>query len=119
MKNVIVEEQCPNVAKILTGPIVKYITLATNNCGYSGKTEELRASYIHHFFSSKSSTSKEENHNWREATNGPFVHEYWKTMKTEISSLEPMGACGIFERYDNMNTIQPTWAFKCYHYSYG
>ena len=50
MKNVIVEEQCPNVAKILTGPIVKYITLATNNCGYSGKTEELRASYIHHFF---------------------------------------------------------------------
>ena len=56
---------------------------------------------------------KEDNNNWREATTGPFAGKYWKTMKTDISNLESMGAWEIVYRDENINIIQQTWAFKC------
>ncbi len=31
----------PYVADLLASPLAKYITLAANDCGYSGKTKEL------------------------------------------------------------------------------
>jgi hypothetical protein len=35
------------VADLLASPLAKYITLAANDCGYSGKAEELVVTYVH------------------------------------------------------------------------
>ncbi len=40
----------PTIAKLLESPLAKYITLAANDCGYSGTAEELIVSYVHPLF---------------------------------------------------------------------
>ena len=40
-------------------------------------------------------------------------------MKTEIVTLDSMGALEIVERDDNTNSIQLTWYFKCNSYPDG
>lgn len=75
------DEQCPTVTELMASPLAKYITLAANDCGYGGTTEELIVNYVHPLFlKAKSATSREDNPNWREATNGPFADDYWKVL---------------------------------------
>ncbi len=38
------------VADLLASPLAQYITLAANDCGYSGTAEELIVSYVHPLF---------------------------------------------------------------------
>ena len=113
-------KSCPTVAELMDSPLSKFITLAANDCGYSGTTEELIVNYVHPLFlSAKSAASKEDNPNWRQAMQGPFADEYWDAMRVEISTLESMGAWEIVDRKDDMNVIDSTWAFKCKRYPDG
>ena len=41
-----VKEQCPTIAELMASPLAKYITLAANDCGYGGTTEELIVNYV-------------------------------------------------------------------------
>ncbi len=55
-------DDIPTIAKFLESPLAKYITLAANDCGYSGTAEELVVSYVHPLFlKAHSATSKEDN----------------------------------------------------------
>ena len=57
--------------------LAKYITLAANDCGYDGITEDPIVNYVYPFFlKARSDTSKEDNPNWCEATRGSFVDDY-------------------------------------------
>ncbi len=59
----------PTVAKLMDSPLVKYITLAANDCGYSGTVEELIVNYVHPLFlKAHSAASKLDNPSWKEAT---------------------------------------------------
>ena len=40
----------PTVADLMDSPLAQYITLAANDCGYSGTAEELIVNYVHHLF---------------------------------------------------------------------
>jgi hypothetical protein len=52
----------PTFAKLLESTLAKYITLAANDCGYSGTAEELIVSYVHPLFlKAHSAASKEDN----------------------------------------------------------
>ena len=52
----------PTVAELMDSPLAKYITLAANDCGYGGTTEELIVSYVHPLFlKAHSAASKEDN----------------------------------------------------------
>ena len=112
----------PTVAELLESPLAKYITLAANDCGYSGTAEELIVSYVHPLFlKAHSSASREDNPSWKQATQGKFADEYWKAMELEIATLEALDAWEVVE-YDpsNMpNVIRSTWAFKCKRYPDG
>ena len=44
------DKTIPTVADFLASPLAKYITLAANDCGYSGKAEELIFTYVHPLF---------------------------------------------------------------------
>ena len=44
------DKTIPTVADLLASPLAKYITLAANDCGYSGKAEELIVTYVHPLF---------------------------------------------------------------------
>ncbi len=44
------EETIPTVADLLASPLAKYITLAANDCGYSGTAQELIVTYVHPLF---------------------------------------------------------------------
>jgi len=64
----------PTIAELLESPLAKYITLAANDCGYSGTAEELIMSYVHPLFlKAHSAASKEDNPSWKQATQGKFV----------------------------------------------
>ena len=59
----------PTVAKLMDSPLAKYITLAANDCGYSGMAEELIVNYVHPLFlKAHSAASKLDNPSWKEAT---------------------------------------------------
>ena len=72
--------------------LVKYITLAANDCGYSGKAKELIVTYVHHLFLKAHSAASKADNPRREATRGKFADEYWNAMKMEIATLEAIDA---------------------------
>jgi hypothetical protein len=41
------DKTIPTAADLLASPLAKYITLAANDCGYSGTAKELNVSYVH------------------------------------------------------------------------
>ena len=101
-----VEESCPTIAELLASPLAEFITLAANDCGYSGTAKELIVNYAHPFFlKAKAAVSKEDNPNWHDATTGDFADEYWEAMRVEIKTLESMGAWEVVEREEDMNVI--------------
>jgi len=109
----------PTLADLLASPLAKYITLAANDCGYSGKVEELIVTYVHPLFlKAHSAASKADNPSWREATRGKFANEYWKAMKLEIATLEAIDVWSVIDCLDH-HVIASTWAFKCKHYPDG
>jgi hypothetical protein len=92
----------PTVADLMASSLAKYITLAANDCGYSGKTKELIVTYTHRLFlKAHSAASKAENHSWCEATKGKFVDEYWKAVKLEIATLEAINAWYVADCLDH------------------
>ncbi len=81
----------PTVAELLESPLAKYITLAANDCSYSGTAEELIVSYVHPLFlKAHSAASREDNPSWKQATQDKFADEYWKAMELEIATLEAL-----------------------------
>ena len=57
------------MADLMDSPLSQYITLAENDCGYSGTAEELIVSYVHPLFSkAHSAASNMDNPSWKEAT---------------------------------------------------
>jgi len=71
------DKTIPTVADLLASPLAKkYITLAANDCGYSGKAKELIVAYIHPLFlEAHSAASRADNPSWCEATRGKFAGE--------------------------------------------
>jgi hypothetical protein len=110
------------VADLMESPLARYITLAANDCGYSGTAEELIVSYVHPLFlKAHSAASREDNPSWKQATQGKFADEYWKAMELEVATLEALDAWEVKE-YDPStmkNVIKSTWAFKCKRYPDG
>jgi hypothetical protein len=69
----------------LASPLAKHITLAANDCGYSGTVKELIVSYVHPLFlKAHSAASKADNPSWRETTRGKFADEYWEAMNWKL-----------------------------------
>jgi hypothetical protein len=96
------DKTIPTVADLMDSPLEKYITLAANDCGYSGTTKELIVTYIHPLFlKAHSVASKADNPRWHEATRGKFADEYWKVMKLEITTLEAIDAWSVTDRLDH------------------
>jgi hypothetical protein len=59
------DKTIPTVADLLASPLARYITLAANDCGYSGTAEELIVSYVHPvFLKAHSAASKADNPSW-------------------------------------------------------
>ncbi len=113
------DKTIPTLADLLASPLAKYIILAANDCGYSGKAEELIVTYVHPLFlKAHSAASKADNPSWRVATRGKFADEYWKVMKLEIATLEAIDAWSVIDCLDH-HVIASTWGFKCKHYPDG
>ena len=118
------DKTIPTVADLLASPLARYITLAPNDCGYSGTAEELIVSYVHPLFlKAHSAASKADNPSWQEATRGKFADKYWEAMKLGTASLENIDAWSVVDRYDfngaPHHVIPSTWAFKCKQYPDG
>lgn len=60
------DDSIPTIKELLDSQISKFITLAANDCGYSGTSEDLVVKYVHPLFlKAKAAASAEENPNWR------------------------------------------------------
>ena len=71
------DKTIPTMADLLTSPLENFITLAANDCGYSGKAKELIVTYIHSLFlKAHSAVNKADNLSSCEATRGKFADEY-------------------------------------------
>jgi len=113
------DKTIPTVADLLASPLAKYITIAANDCEYSGKAEEMIVTYVHPLFlKAHSAASKADNPSWCEGKRGKFADEYWKAMKLEIATLEAIDAWSVIDRLDH-HVIASTWAFKCKHFPDG
>jgi hypothetical protein len=114
------EDSLLSISYLINSPLSKYITLATNDCGYEGTATELLVSYVHPLLlKARSAASKLDNPGWKEATRGKFADNYWKAMELEIFTLESINAWEVVECKDDMKVINSTWAFKCKRYSDG
>ena len=111
------DDSIPTVKELLDIPISKFITLAANDCGYSGTSEYLIVNCVHKLFlKTKAAASAEDNPNWRQAMNGKFADEYLEAAVTEVETLEFMKSWEVVEQQDDMNVFMPTWELKlkCY-----
>ena len=113
LHSMMVGEKCPKFADIMDTTLAKSISISANNGRYGGMAEKLIVNYVHLLFlKAKYAASREENPNWREETSGAFSENYWKAMKSEIASLESMGAWEIVDQYESMHVIYSAWDFK-------
>ena len=72
------DDSIPTIKELLDSQISNFITLAANDCGYSGTSEDLIVNHVHPLFlRSKSAAIAEDNPNRRQAMNGQFGNEYW------------------------------------------
>ena len=79
------DDSIPNITELLDSPISKFITLAANDCGYEGTTQDLIFNYVHPLFlKAKAAASQEEKPNWLQAINGQFADKYWEAAVKEI-----------------------------------
>jgi hypothetical protein len=100
------DKTIPTVADLLASPLAQYITLAANDCGYSGTAEELIVSYANPLFlKAHSAANKADNPSWREATREKFADEYWDAMKLEIATLENIDAWSVVDRNDSEGAL--------------
>ena len=91
----------------------RLITLATDYCGYKGKTKELIVNWVNMLFlKAQDEASKEDNPTWNQSINCPFVDEYWKAACTELETIEGMLAWEDFDQEYDINAIRITWYFK-------
>ncbi len=85
------DKTIPTVADLLARPLAKCITLAANDCGFSGTAKELIVTNVHPLFlKAHSAASKAVNPSWSKATRGNFAGEYWEAMKLEIATLKTL-----------------------------
>jgi hypothetical protein len=106
------DKTIPTVAALLASPLAKYITLAANDCGYSGKAEELIVTYVHPLLLQSHSQLV------KLTILVKFAGEYWKVMKLKIATLEAIDAWSVIDCFDH-HVIGSTWAFKCKQYPDG
>ena len=79
------DDSIPTIKELLDSQIYKFITLAANNCGYLGTSEDPIVNHVHQFFlKAKAAASAEYNPNWRQAMNGQFADVYWEAAVIEI-----------------------------------
>ena len=54
-------DSIPTIMELLDSPILKFITLAGNKCGYEGTTQDLMVNYVHPLFpKAKAAAGQEE-----------------------------------------------------------
>ena len=71
------------VKELLDILISKFITMAADDYGYSGTSEDLIVNHFHPFFlKAKAAASAEDNPNWRQSMNSQFSNEYWEAAIT-------------------------------------
>ncbi len=91
LMSLMLDKTIPTVADLLACPLEKYITLAVNDCDYSGTAEELIVLYIYPLFlKAHSAASKADNPSWHEATREKFADEYWEALKLEIANWKTL-----------------------------
>jgi hypothetical protein len=104
------------VEDLLASPLSQYITLASNDCIYSGSRTTLVCQDIHPFFlSAKTGISAEDNPNWGEAMSGPEAEKYWEAAKIEIATLEGMKAWDVVDKSSvpkGKRILPSLWVFK-------
>jgi hypothetical protein len=121
LMSLMLDKTIPTVADLLASLLARYITLAANDCGYSGTAEKLIVSYVHPLFlKARSAASKADNPSWQEATGGKFADDYCEAMKLEIATLENIDSWSMVDHYDSNgaphHVIPNTWSFKCKQY---
>ena len=68
MNSMHLDETIQTIKEFLDSPLSKFITLAANDCGYSGSAEDLIVNYVHPLFlKAKAEASTEDNLNCRQA----------------------------------------------------
>ena len=91
-------DSIPTIQELLDSPISNFITLAANDCGYEGTTEDIIVNYVHPLFlKSKEDASQADNTNWCQAMDSQFTEEYWEAAVTEIENLESMSVWKVVD----------------------
>ena len=76
LNKMILQHKIPTVAEFMEIPLARFITIATNDCGYQGTTNEFIVNWVHPLFlKDHGEDSNEDNPNWNQAMNGPFADE--------------------------------------------
>lgn len=93
----------PTVDELMDSPLSKFIHFASNDCGYSGSVREPVCKWVHPLFlKAKAAAGQEDNPNWFQAMNDPFVQDYWKAAKVEIATLKGMDAWEVVKQTADM-----------------
>ena len=104
------------IEDLMNSPLSEVITLAVNDCVYSGpELTPICQDISPHFLSAKTGLSKEDNPGWREAMSGDEAPQYWEAAKTEIATLEAMDAWEVVPISSvpkGQSILGTLWAFK-------
>ena len=107
------ENNIPSVSYLMESPLDRFINLVANYCGYEGTTKELVVNQVNPLFlMDHAEASKQNNPNWNQEMNGPFVNYYWQDTCIEPETLEDVEALDVVYCEDDMNVIISTWFFK-------
>jgi hypothetical protein len=104
------------VEDLMNSPLSEFITLAVNECIYSGpEITPVCQDVSPAFLNAKTGISKEDNPGWHEAMSGDEAPQYWEAAKKEIATLEAINAWDVVNISSvpkGQRILKSLWTFK-------
>ena len=104
------------VEDLMTSPLCDFISLAVNDCIYTGPEITMVCNDVSPWFlNAKCGISAQDNPGWNEAMSGTEAEQYWEAAKTEIATLEGIDAWEVVDKSSvppGQRILKSLWAFK-------
>ena len=115
-----ISEELPTVSDFVASPLAKFVTIAAQDSGYTGRTEDLFMTEVHPLFlQAKAATNKADFASWKEALRSEHASEWYQAAQIEVETLEKMKCWEVVDRLPSMKVLGSTWALRLKRYPDG
>ena len=84
-----ISEELPTVSDFMASPLAKFVTLAAQDSGHTGRTEDLFMTHVQPLFlQARAKANKADTPSWKETMRSDHASNWFKAAQIEVETLE-------------------------------